>query len=799
MGFFSNDRFTRSKRQTMPVYQTPSCVREALDITTVHRNGIFEIGRPEGEEHVYDRCYSFEDINYAEQDAEKQQIISLQFCQFLNAMNTDFKIITALEEVNKERAETELMCSSDQSEYRDLIEHNNELVQESLKNTDIGLKRRHYLIIAERAKSMEEAETRFNVLDETIMPIFESFGTRLEPLDTVDRLMSIRRYFFSGEEERILTEVDIYKSQRDWRNDLLPGKIENRVDSLEFHGKYVSHLYAYELPGTLNEEKTMSKLTDFRFPIIVTLDTACLPRSAFKERLDHINQANDVAINSESEAQSKAGNYTGMISLRKRRTKKVVEETLDNVDQNDENSFFLGVYFAVFGNSKEELKSNISMLKIRADTLSIKLMPCHYQQLQAMNTVLPIGARRTSFMRTMLTTSYVAFQPFHAFDLIQPSGYWYGINKRTKNVVMGDRKTLKSGNGVIMGHTGSGKSMLLKITEIGQTLIRTRDDVFMIDPQNEMEGIVPVYGGEFFDLSATSGIGLNPLETPEQILYSTDDRVRTSFIAEQSEFVEAFMYSILNMEPNGMIKTLVYRAVYLLYEKTFSMKKPVSPLLSELREIFGTFTEPEARLLFMSLEAYTDYAYQTLAKQSSFKTTKRFVVFGLHGVPENMWEPIMLTVMHVLSQRMSYNQTLQRATHFIVDEAQYVCTHESSALELQKAYLTYRKYGGICTICLQNAAAAFANTAIQNIVSNSDFKLILDQGGNDRNLLTQIVDLSEKEFQELASETVGQSLLVWGKQIIPLDSRISKNSPLYALYTTNFHEKAAKTAELVRK
>ena len=156
----------------------------------------------------------------------------------------------------------------------------------------------------------------------------------------------------------------------------------------------------------------------------------------------------------------------------------------------------------------------------------------------------------------------------------------------------------------------------------------------------------------------------------------------------------------------------------------------------------------------------------------------------------------MLTVMHVLAQRMSYNQALQRATHFIVDEAQYVCTHESSALELQKAYLTYRKYGGICTICLQNAAAAFANTAIQNIVSNSDFKLILDQGGNDRNLLAQIVDLSEKEFQELASETVGQSLLVWGKQIIPLDSRISKKNPLYALYTTNFHEKAAKTTEL---
>lgn len=34
-------------------------------------------------------------------------------------------------------------------------------------------------------------------------------------------------------------------------------------------------------------------------------------------------------------------------------------------------------------------------------------------------------------------------------------------------------------------------------------------------------------------------------------------------------------------------------------------------------------------------------------------------------------------------------------THFIVDEAQYVCRHEKSCNELEKAYLTYRKLGGM--------------------------------------------------------------------------------------------------------
>ena len=125
----------------------------------------------------------------------------------------------------------------------------------------------------------------------------------------------------------------------------------------------------------------------------------------------------------------------------------------------------------------------------------------------------------------------------------------------------------------------------------------------------------------------------------------------------------------------------------------------------------------------------------------------------------------MITIMHVLTQRFSYNVEQQRATHFIVDEAQYVCRHETSCNELEKAYLTYRKLGGICTICLQNVSAATANRKIMEIVSNSDFKVLLDQAGDDRNELLQIMELSQKEFEALSDPTPGQSLIVWGGHI----------------------------------
>lgn len=84
---------------------------------------------------------------------------------------------------------------------------------------------------------------------------------------------------------------------------------------------------------------------------------------------------------------------------------------------------------------------------------------------------------------------------------------------------------MKNSNGVIFGHTGSGKSMLLKITEIGQTLINSTDDIFLIDPQNEMKGITQRFRGQYFDLSDPD-LRLNPLEIPESLLQKMQRAVK---------------------------------------------------------------------------------------------------------------------------------------------------------------------------------------------------------------------------------------------------------------------------------
>ena len=72
----------------------------------------------------------------------------------------------------------------------------------------------------------------------------------------------------------------------------------------------------------------------------------------------------------------------------------------------------------------------------------------------------------------------------------------------------------------------------------------------------------------------------------------------------------------------------------------------------------------------------------------------------------------MVTVMHYTSTRMEYNQEAQRATHFIVDETQVVSRKGTSAEQLNTAVATFRKYGGICTMAMQNITAALESVGL---------------------------------------------------------------------------------------
>lgn len=791
--------FSGYRKKTQPLTAVPKNVRETIPIRSISESGIFQIGQPEGRKQLFDRVYLMDDINYTLKDDREKEAVLLTLCKIFNSINVDFKFVTANTKRDLEQFYKDIFYD-EETGNASLSSGMNAWIREGLKKGNPEICRLRYLVLTVRKNTYEEAKTFFIGMDALLAPLFGSIKSNLRPLDAAERL----RLLYSAYRQRNGSKFrwnweEMLRTKRDWKNEILPSSIESRKDHMEMDGKYVSVLFSFRLPNGLDESKVMSELSNLPFPSMVTLDFAPIPRSALRGKLMASLSNNERATHMEQERRMRMKNFVSGVSYKKQKRRDELEGYLEQIDDNDENGFFFSLLLVLTADTEEELQSRREAVQSVGESLGIELVPYLHRQLKALNTALPTGAREVDCMRSMLTSSLAAFQPFYSKDIIHTSGQVMGINRVTQNLIMLDRKKLKNGNGVISGHTGGGKSMYLKAVEITQTMIGSDDDIFCIDPQNELKSLTETLCGQFFDLSAQSKIYLNFLEIPDEVRYSHDPGVRDVFVAEQISFTEAFCYSIMKgICETGIHKSIITGCVMKIYEAAFQDSRCRQPLLNDFYQALLAYEQEnprdgqEVREIYKPLEAYCIGNFDMFAHPSNLDIRNRFVVFGMKNISREMWEPIMLVVMHVLAQRINYNQKFRRATHFIVDEGQVVCSHENSAEQLSRAFLTYRKFGGICTLVVQNMAAALANATIKNLVSNCEFKMFFDQGGVDRQEIAEIIELSSEEYAALNEDIPGRSVIVWGKDVLLCDGRISEDNPLYGWYHTTFHESKEK-------
>ena len=353
----------------------------------------------------------------------------------------------------------------------------------------------------------------------------------------------------------------------------------------------------------------------------------------------------------------------------------------------------------------------------------------------------------------------------------------------------------------MFGNTGSGKSMFIKMTEISQVLLSSDDDIQIIDPQNETQFICALYGGKFLDMTPRGDIHVNPMEIPLSVFESKSDKVRQTFISSVTGWANSFTEAVMkNMAYTAEHKAFVTDAVANVYDRTFSAKKLVQPTIKDVRnELIRMEEESEydvdKRIIHMmtnSLKPFTEGIYDMFAYPSDIDISReRLVSFGLNNIQDDVWQPVMTTIMFFLTNRIEFNQELQRATRFIVDECQYVTKSISTGDILLKAVLTYRKFGGICTMAFQNLARVVMSEDLRDMLANCGYKMFFKQEGADAIALSKIQNLTDIEYEALSNDSKGRSVMVWNGKVILLDAFMKNTNPLYESFSTNFHEKAA--------
>ena len=798
LNLFRKDTLTP---QTERIYKVPLCIQDTIPIYRIAENGIFELESPTNKDggkkklHQFDKMYLFEDINFSTQDEEEKEETGKRFETLLRSMNVSYKIIVSNHYADNGKLREEILQKAVSKEREPLAREYHQMIEDRLQEGRGGLLQSKYFIVTCRKPDYESAKNYFNTIEFSIQQLFHRLGSCLIPLDATERLRALHSYYRMGDEASFSFGWNEYLHlKRDWRNDIINTSLREYPEYLEMEsGNCACVMFIRKYPNGLTDQ-FLNELTNMNFPLIYTMDVEPLDNDVAYQMVMKKYMSNERSINREQELKNENGDYSTNINYERRKQQRDTEEMLDRISSFDERLLYVGITIVIKASSREKLEERTEKVRIIGKTHNMDIVLHSHRQLDALNTSLPTGARFVNTMRTITSEELSIFIPFNVQEIHDDLGYCYGFNKVSKNLIIGNRKLLKNGNGMVFGVPGSGKSYNEK-SEMGQVLCFSKDDIIVVDPMGEYKGIAAAWGGQYINLtqSAENVFYVNPFHVPDEV--PDIDR----FVAEKAEFAYAICEQALKPAPlTSRHIAVIDKAVSSMYEEYFRKRKdkrrrknrPESPTIPVMRnrimELYGD--NEAAKEIVEQLEVFADGTLDIFAREQSISDENRFTVYGFSELGKRMRAMAMLVMIESITAKIKYNQSDGVATWVYVDEMHELWGEEYSLHALEKMWREVRKRGGICTGMSQNLIDAKRNRSTKTMVSNSEFMLLLDQGTMDKEAVEDLFDISSEQLACVNGAEPGTGLIRFGDKIVPFDNTMEKDSSLYRLFNTNFHE-----------
>lgn len=798
LNLFRKDTLTP---QTERIYKVPLCIQDTIPIYRIAENGIFELESPTNKDggkkklHQFDKMYLFEDINFSTQDEEEKEETGKRFETLLRSMNVSYKIIVSNHYADNGKLREEILQKAVSKEREPLAREYHQMIEDRLQEGRGGLLQSKYFIVTCRKPDYESAKNYFNTIEFSIQQLFHRLGSCLIPLDATERLRALHSYYRMGDEASFSFDWNEYLHlKRDWRNDIINTSLREYPEYLEMEsGNCACVMFIRKYPNGLTDQ-FLNELTNMNFPLIYTMDVEPLDNDVAYQMVMKKYMSNERSINREQELKNENGDYSTNINYERRKQQRDTEEMLDRISSFDERLLYVGITIVIKASSREKLEERTEKVRIIGKTHNMDIVLHSHRQLDALNTSLPTGARFVNTMRTITSEELSIFIPFNVQEIHDDLGYCYGFNKVSKNLIIGNRKLLKNGNGMVFGVPGSGKSYNEK-SEMGQVLCFSKDDIIVVDPMGEYKGIAAAWGGQYINLtqSAENVFYVNPFHVPDEV--PDIDR----FVAEKAEFAYAICEQALKPAPlTSRHIAVIDKAVSSMYEEYFRKRKdkrrrknrPESPTIPVMRnrimELYGD--NEAAKEIVEQLEVFADGTLDIFAREQSISDENRFTVYGFSELGKRMRAMAMLVMIESITAKIKYNQSDGVATWVYVDEMHELWGEEYSLHALEKMWREVRKRGGICTGMSQDLIDAKRNRSTKTMVSNSEFMLLLDQGTMDKEAVEDLFDISSEQLACVNGAEPGTGLIRFGDKIVPFDNTMEKDSSLYRLFNTNFHE-----------
>lgn len=423
---------------------------------------------------------------------------------------------------------------------------------------------------------------------------------------------------------------------KDFFDMILPGVVKFLPDHYLVGDSYRCVWAVREYPPATEEQALLSQLAD-RSGVTLRIYHRLVEAGEQRKIIQNAARRNKLKSggNDVNETIAAAGNLQDVVEL------------LANLRKNREPLLHVAVFFELKARSMDalrELQADIAMeltrAKISVDRLTLR-------QKEGFLSVLPTGANQfgTQYERVLPASSAANLFPFNFSGKTDPQGLYLGRDKFGSNILVDfDRRAedKTTGNILILGNSGQGKSYLLKL--ILTNLRESGKAVLCLDPEAEYETLCHSLGGCYIDFMS-GAYTINPLEPKawtEQAVPAPDSRTpqdAESSARDQDEFAPKAFHKVTRLSQHIAFLKDFFRAYK---DFTDAQLDTIEILLAKLYARFGITDSTDYRekrpadfpvmedLYRLCEEEF--YSYDRQRKYLYTEQTLQEVCLGIHSM-----------------------------------------------------------------------------------------------------------------------------------------------------------------------
>ena len=723
------------------------------------------------------KSWKFTDINYLVASREDKETMFLTYSELLNSLDSGAttKITINNHRMKKSDFEQSIlmpMKNDGLDEYRQ--EYNQMLID---KATDAnGITQEKYITVTIAKKNIEEARAYFARVGADLSQHFTALGSKCIEMTANDRLRALHDFYRSGEENAFDFNMrDNLRKGHCFRDYICPDSIEKNADYLKLGEKFARVLYLKDYASYI-KDSMVAELTDLNRNMMLSIDIIPIPTDEAVREVENRLLGVETNITNWQRKQNQNNNFSAVVPYDMELQRKESKEFLDDLTTRDQRMMFAVITMVITADTKEQLDADTETILSTARKHMCQMATLKYQQLDGLNTVLPIGTRRINTFRTLTTESLAVFIPFKVQEIMDKGGIYFGENAISHNLIMCNKENLLNQSAFLLGVPGSGKSFSAKEL-ITFLILNTEDDILICDPEGEYAPLVEAMGnlGSVIRVSAGGRDRLNAM-------YMVDGYGENNPIVVKSEFIMSLIEQIDKKGVGPQHKSIIDRCIANVYRN--AEETGVVPTLCTLREMLLEQPEPEAKQIALSLELYTTGSLDIFGKQSNVDLDKRVVVFDIHGLGAQLKPTGLLVITDTMLNRVTLNWKKGKRTHVFIDEFHVVFENEFSAQFFNSAWRQFRKRNAYPTAITQNVEYLLDSVQASTMLSNSEFIVMLNQAASDRGQLAKLLNISNEQMSYITNADPGCGLIKYGGALVPFVNRFPKDTKLYQLMTT---------------